>query len=58
MTPYQCDCCGRMASRLHAVVAYGMDCTACDECCDYDPEAYGEEADPLLMQQPRKTDPA
>jgi hypothetical protein len=38
----QCDCCARMTNRLHCCVAYGMDTSACDQCCGYDAEAYDE----------------
>ena len=45
---YQCDVCGRFCSRIHHTEAYGMDCSACDDCYDYDYEAYDEPADPVL----------
>jgi hypothetical protein len=46
---YECDCCARACSRLHHCVAYGTDTSACDFCAGYDWEAYGEDADPLLV---------
>ena len=48
-TIHECDVCGRKCSRIHHGEAHGMDCSACDECAGYEPEAYDEEADPLLM---------
>lgn len=51
MTPYSCDCCGRLCSRTHQVEASGMEGYACDDCCSYDWEAYGEDADPLLYPE-------
>jgi hypothetical protein len=48
MTIYQCDCCGRLCSRIHRLQAYGMDCSACDDCAGYEWQAYDEDADPLL----------
>jgi hypothetical protein len=44
MTPYDCDCCGRRCSRTHVLVAYGMDTVCCDNCADYDWNAYGEDS--------------
>lgn len=38
----QCDCCGRRTARLHHLVAYGLDTSACDDCAGYDAAAYGE----------------
>jgi hypothetical protein len=37
-----CDCCARLTDRLHRLVAYGTDTSACDACCDYDAAAYDE----------------
>jgi ribosome-binding protein aMBF1 (putative translation factor) len=55
---YQCDECGRHCSRPHRLQAYGMDCLVCDECADYDWEAYDEEPDPLLVdRRPRSVVP-
>lgn len=48
MTTHQCDVCGRYCTRIHHGEAYGMDCSACDDCCHYEWEAYDEPADPLL----------
>ena len=48
MQLYCCDVCGRTCSRIHRGEAYGMDCSACDDCWDYDWLAYDEDADPLL----------
>lgn len=45
---YQCDCCGRMCSRIHRLVAYGTDTSACDDCMDYDYAAYDEDRDFVL----------
>jgi ribosome-binding protein aMBF1 (putative translation factor) len=46
----QCDCCGRMTNRLHKCVAYGLDTAACDDCYDYDAEAY-DEAPALYLEE-------
>ena len=45
---YSCDICGRACSRTHELQAYGLDTIACDDCADYEWEAYDEPADPLL----------
>jgi hypothetical protein len=37
-----CDCCGRLTNRLHHGFTCGTEYAACDECCDYDWDAYGE----------------
>jgi hypothetical protein len=41
-----------MTDRLHHCVAYGLDTAACDACCGYDSEAYGEEPARYLDEQP------
>ena len=48
MTIYQCDVCGRHCYRLHMCEAYGTETALCDDCYDYEWEAYDEPADPLL----------
>jgi hypothetical protein len=50
---YQCDCCGRIVHRIHRLVAYGTDTAACDDCCDYDAEAYDEPTEAELAAQDR-----
>lgn len=48
---YQCDVCGRMATRLHHLLAGGTETIACDYCTGYDPSAYDEPPDPALLRQ-------
>lgn len=38
----QCDVCGMFTNRVHHTTVTGIDTTACDECFQYDAEAYGE----------------
>lgn len=51
MQIYQCDICARHCSRIHCCEAYGIETGACDDCFDYEWEAYDEPADPLLYPE-------
>jgi hypothetical protein len=48
----QCDPCSRLTTRLHYCEVGGLETWACDECFDYDPEAYDEP--PAIYTSPPK----
>ena len=37
-----CDLCNRHTTRLHSFTAYGLEGAGCDQCTNYDHEAYDE----------------
>jgi ribosome-binding protein aMBF1 (putative translation factor) len=53
---HECDLCGRQCTRLHHFEAYGLEGRACDDCANYEWEAYDEPADPLLYPEEANDD--
>ena len=46
-----CDLCDRQTTRLHSFVSCGIEGAACDECYEYDAEAYDEPPAQYLDEQ-------